>query len=317
MTGRRTVTGALALVLAVGAVGLVSVPATATPPQVTVEPTNATTGERLVVTLTGWPAGNVQLEICGNRARQGSVDCAAASARQLYVPGAEPVTSRIVAVAPPVACPCVIRAQTLDNGGGPAFAAGPVTGFTAVGILDNAAPVAPVEPDRLSLRITGLSMEPARQDWRSLFGLGDELLIDVTVQEDGSADADLLQLSVLVGRGEQATTIVDVPAPGARNPPADAVNADAVNADAVRSGAGSAGAGARTVRIAVALDAPVYGRYTVHGQLHAGPPDDRAAPGVSFIAEAERYPWGWPVVAGTFLLVLLLRQLIGLRREQR
>ena len=55
-------------------------------PQVTVDADSATVGERTLVRLAGWPAGNVLVEVCGNEAARGSADCAVASAAQTYVP---------------------------------------------------------------------------------------------------------------------------------------------------------------------------------------------------------------------------------------
>ena len=75
--------------------------------------------------------------------------------------------------------------------------------------------------------------------------------------------------------------------------------------------------GSRTLRIVVPLDGPLYGRFAVHGQFQVGAPGDAAAPGVAFVAEAERYPWGWAAVAGGLILILLVRQFVGLARDRR
>ncbi|MFY1636333.1 hypothetical protein ACN27F_24175 [Solwaraspora sp. WMMB335] len=293
MTGRRTAGCALALVLLAGAASQPSAVARAAQPQVGVSPVTASVGQSVAVTLTGWPTGNVQLEICGNRARRGTLDCATAGASQLYLPGADPVSTRITVVAPPVACPCVIRVRTLGGGGVPtsavgSAAAGGVTGSAAVEIVGTDAPVAPADGGPARLRVTELAVVPADWDWPSLFALPSQLVIDLEVGNDGSADVSEARMSLLVGRPDRPTVIVDAP-----------------------ELAGLAAGQRRTVRIAVPLDAPVYGRYAVHGQIHGGAAEGiDTATGVAFVAEAERYPWGWAAVAGILVLVLLLRQLI-------
>ncbi|WJK32282.1 hypothetical protein [Solwaraspora sp. WMMA2065] len=293
MTGRRTSVGALALVLIAGAGGLPSAPAVAAPPQVSVDAASAAVGEWLTVTLTGWPAGNVQLEICGNRAARGSVDCAASEASQLHVPGADAVTSRLVLVEPPVACPCVVRARTVDAGGSGTGPVLPVTGSVPIDIVGSAAPLAPTVSGPARLHITDVTVVPTGWDWPALFGLSSEIRLDVDVRNDGPVDADELRLSLLSGRPGRPTVIVEPPGPASAP---------------LATGAG------RAIVVTAPVDFPVYGRYAVHGQLGTGVGGDGA---VAFVVETERYPWGWPAVAAVLVVVLLLRQVIGLRRISR
>ncbi|MDG4764042.1 hypothetical protein O7632_07975 [Solwaraspora sp. WMMD406] len=294
----------LALVLLAGAAGLPSTPASAAQPQVRVDPATAAVGDRLTVTLTGWPAGNIQLDVCGNQADRGSLDCATLAAHHRHLAGPDPVTTSITVVAPPVACPCVVRARSLDpaaTGAATGAVTGdPVTGVASLGIVGLVVPAAPVDPDPGQLRITGLTVRPAGWDWPALFALPSRLLVEVDLHNDGPATAVDPRLAVLVGRPGQATLIVE--------PPQVPVLA-----------AGER----RAVRIAVPVDAPVYGRYAVHGQLdwavgpggHAGIP--YAGTPVVFVAETERYPWGWAALAGVLLLILLARQVVGLVRDRR
>ncbi|MFY1698015.1 hypothetical protein [Solwaraspora sp. WMMA2101] len=288
MTGRRTSACALALVLAAGAGGLPSAPATATAPQVAVAPTDAPVGAPVTVTLTGWPTGTVQLEICGNQARRGALDCAAGAARQLYVADPQPLAARLTVAAPPVACPCVVRARTLAPD-----AAASVVGTAAIDVTDLTAPVAPAGPDRTGLRLTGLSVAPAERDWATVFALRGEIVIDVDLRNDGTAEVGAAQLSLLTGRPGRPTSVVE-----------------ATDVAPLPAGRGT------TVRIVVPVDGPLYGRYAVQGRLTtADPVGDADA--VVFEVQTERYPWGWAALAGLLVVGLLVRQTVGWRRDHR
>lgn len=204
------------------------------------------------------------------------------------------MTGRLTLAAPPVACPCVIRARTLDPGTPDNAAPTPVTSTVAIDITGLTAPVAPATANPARLRLDGVTVAPADRGWSTLFALRGAVVLDVDVRNDGPSDVDTPRLSLLTGRPGRATVIADAP-------------------EIAPLPAGER----RTVRIVVPLDGPLYGRYAVHGQFHVGAPDDAAAPGVAFVAEAERYPWGWAAVAGGLILILLVRQFVGLARDRR
>ncbi|MFV2083996.1 hypothetical protein [Micromonospora sp. LOL_021] len=291
MTGRRTSACALALILAAGAGGLPSTPATATAPQVAVAPAAALVGATVTVTLAGWPTGTVQLEICGNQARRGALDCATGSARQLYVADRQPVSARLTVAAPPVACPCVVRARALAPPATDEVATVTVTGTAAIDVTDLAAPVAPAGPDRTGLRLAGVSVAPAERNWPALFALRGEIRIDVDLRNDGTAEVGAAQLFLLTGRPGRATSVVE-------------------GTDIASLPAGHA----TTVRIVVPIDGPLYGRYAVLGRLT---PAEMVggSDAVEFEVRTERYPWGWAALAGLLILVLLVRQFVGWRRD--
>jgi len=290
VTGRRTSVCALALVLVAGAGGLPSAPATATAPQVAVAPADAPVGAPVSVTLTGWPTGTVQLEVCGNQARRGALDCATGSARQLYVADPQPVAAQLTVAAPPVACPCVVRARALAPDTEDAVAV-PVTGTAAIDVTDLTAPVAPAGPDRAGLRLAGVSVAPAERNWSALFALRGEIAIDVDLRNDGTAEVGAAQLSLLTGRPGRATSVVEA-------------------TDIAPLPAGQA----TTVRIVVPVDGPLYGRYAVLGRLTTAEMVGGSA-AMGFEVQTERYPWGWAALAGLLILVLLVRQFVGWRRD--
>jgi hypothetical protein len=78
----------------------------------TVEP-----GERVVVTLDGFAAPSVTIEVCGNEARRGSSDCNMAASEGLRIDaGDEPTVVQMPIAAPPVDCPCVLRVSSRATG---------------------------------------------------------------------------------------------------------------------------------------------------------------------------------------------------------
>jgi hypothetical protein len=272
-------------------------------------------GARIVVGLAGWPAGTVQLELCGNGARRGVRDCAVTAAAHVYVPPSGGATVQITVPAPPVGCPCVLRAGVV--GGGPATA-------VPVRVSGVAAPPA-AEPDAApGLRIAELRVAgPRDRDrWAGLFGLPTRITVELSVHNAGDTEV-VPAATLLTGRPDRVTTIVGPP----------------------RLGPIPAGA-TRTYVIDVPLDAPAVGRYAVHGQVGrsdaaggdtraATSGDLRTAPGggpgpqvpagtgragtaAEFVAETSVYPWGLPALAALLLLARpagrALRRWAGRRR---
>jgi hypothetical protein len=231
-------------------------------PMLTVAPVTGPTGARFLVTLTGWPSGTVQLELCGNAARRGSLDCASAAAVQLYLPASGTGSAHLTVVPPPVGCPCVVRATSVTGGlvrTVPVASAG----------LPSAEPLAP-EPVA-QLRVTELTIV-ADGGRAAYFAFPGELLLRLTVRNDGAAPAEPT-LSLLVGRPDRVDTIVEPPPLG--------------TIDAGES---------RSYLLSVPLPAPVHGKYAVHGRIVGG---ERP---VEFVAETEHRPWGLIALAGLVLL---------------
>ncbi|MDI5944197.1 hypothetical protein QLR68_39895, partial [Micromonospora sp. DH15] len=100
-------------------------------------------GQRVLVGLDGWPAGTVQVEVCGNAARRGALDCATGDATHAQVPPSGRARLPLLLAAPPVACPCVLRVRT-PTGTAAATADLPLTGV-------DAPPAAPGVPAALAL----------------------------------------------------------------------------------------------------------------------------------------------------------------------
>lgn len=244
-------------------------------PQVTVDADSATVGERTLVRLAGWPAGNVLVEVCGNEAARGSADCAVASAAQTYVPDSGDSVVRLTVTAPPVACPCVIRAR--------ATAGGPVatTPITLDGLPDDADEAAPTHTPTEAPVITEVRIEE-RHSWAALFGGPAPRTVTVMVANPGEETAIDPHLTVLVGRGDHPTTQIDAPQLGPIEP-----------------------GGQRTYELPVTIPAPAFGHYTVRGELDVA----------VFLAETTHYPWGLPALFGALALLALLRAGLRPRRR--
>jgi hypothetical protein len=262
---------------------LLAAPTPGPPPQVTVEPDTVTVGDRLTVQLAGWPAGNVLIELCGNRGAGGSTDCAVASSVQTHVPDSGAAAAVLPVAAPPVPCPCAVRVRDLP---GAVTAAAPIAVAGApTGAVD------PREPGSLpggggapqrgaggESQVTDVSVSGG-WSWPALFGGPARRTVTFTVDNPGGTPVTEPQLMLLLGRGDHPTAPVDAP-----------------DLESVPPG------GHRTYQVPVTLPAPTFGTYTVRGEVA----------GAAFLAETTTYPWGLTIalaalVAATVLFRLLRR----------
>ncbi|RIV39115.1 hypothetical protein [Micromonospora radicis] len=223
----RPLTYAVALVA-----GLALTGAPAPDPRVGLDRSEAKPGERVLVRLTGWPAGTVVIELCdaGTPPR-----CAVDTSAQIHLPGTGSGGAPLTVAAPPGGCPCRVRVTTLDTRLS-AGAALVVTGArpTAVGA---AAPTA-IRP----VVIADAQLE--RDDgWAAYFGLASRRTLVLRLRNEQAAPAPV-SWSFSVGRGPEPTGFVVPPVPP-------------------DLGAGEE----REVRIPVALPAPALGAYQIHGEI--------------------------------------------------
>jgi hypothetical protein len=104
--------------VAVALVGVAATPAIAQAggpgPVIGVAPYVTQLGATTKVSLAHWPGQLVVVSICGDLAHRGSQDCDQVDSVGIVIsPTGE--GSGLVTVAPPIGCPCVIRATTPDN----------------------------------------------------------------------------------------------------------------------------------------------------------------------------------------------------------
>ncbi|WP_213453213.1 hypothetical protein [Rhizomonospora bruguierae] len=236
-------------------------------------------GQQIMVTLRHWPPGTVQLELCGNGAHRGALDCASDQATYAQVPAAGTAVVPILLAAPPVACPCLVQARNL-TGAVQATAALPLTGVTAA---PAPAPAAAPELAIDELRVA------ERGPLRGWFGFPEELTVHLTLRNPGPAAVVDPPLTLLFGPAGRAHTIVDAPALGTIEP-----------------------GQAREYDIRVPMDLAVIGKHELHGRV------DLPERPVAFVIETTRYPWGLFVLAAILVAIpIALRPRSRRPRQQR
>lgn len=247
----------LLLLLPVLAV-LLPVPARAADATVTVDKLVVRLGERVTVRLAGWPQGNVALEICGNLAQRGSIDCAAGAGTTLAVDATGAAMGLVPVTKPPVGCPCVVRAR--PSGAGAARLA--AIGVIGVPVL-KAKLVTTAEPTTVAAVTYRISGPGFFEQW------GGPALrtLSVTVRNTGKVPVPEPRLSVQTGRPGQTSARRSPLAMGSLAPGEE-----------------------RSYDLPVMFDAPAWGRYTVRGEVLGA---DRT---VAFYAHTNAYPWGLGVV---------------------
>lgn len=242
-------------------------------PTVGLSPSVAAVGDAVTVSLQGWPTGPTLVELCGNEARRGSVDCDVVGAGATTVAADGHGRIQLVLGTPPAPCPCVVRVSSrvealartapIDVPGLPAGAAGievPATG----------APVRAVEVEEL--RVVD-DAEPA-----ALFGAAATRRLELRIRNTGDV-AVTPRLSVSVGDGD-APRAVEVPAVP-EIPPGEAA----------------------AVRATFHLPALTFGRETVTGRI------DGVDQPVRFVTSTATTPWGL-LIAGALAAYLLLLRLV-------
>lgn len=174
-------------------------------PTLAVSPGSVAAGDDMVVTISGFRAANVTVSVCGNAAARGSVDCDLVGSEGIALRNA--VTTRGLQVhAPPVPCPCVVRAasRTQDE--------------VAIATLDLLGhPVAEVvRSDASSLLDVIVDVRRASGGaWprlRSSLGGPTSYALDVTVRNRSGLELDGVALSATATRGGDQVAGVELPA---------------------------------------------------------------------------------------------------------
>ena len=247
---------------------------------VTVAPAVATPGERVLVTLEGWPETAVSVMVCGNAARRGSQDCdlIGADAVRVHEGGAR---VDLVVTVPPVGCPCVVRVATPSNDviRTAALIVEGVPGATDL------APATAGSTDALTLDAVVIEPDASvGEQLVSAFAGPTARTLRLRLTNNSGAPLSGLRLVVTVGRSADGGETVDAP-------PLPEVPATST----------------RVVRVPIELAAPAWGDYTVVGSVYGVP-----AP-VRFEAPTTNDAWGW-FLAIPIALVILARIL---RRRER
>ncbi|MFV0309867.1 MAG: sortase [Desertimonas sp.] len=202
---------ALVALVAVGSVprtGLAT-PAAPDPPapaaSITISADTAAPGDVVVVEIGGFPDGDVELSACARGGMSSSM-CAVRDA-QVVRAVAGVATAELRVVEPPGACPCVVRATTLDS---ETVALAPIS-IEGVEVV----PVAEPEPAAPSLQVlaSNLVRDGALGDIvGEALGLGGTRTFEVTVRNNGDATGTA---TLRVDAGTRPATVEAVVAPRA------------------------------------------------------------------------------------------------------
>lgn len=261
--------------------------ARAAEPALTVDRAAVKAGERVGVRAAGWTPGNLVLEVCGNQAGNGSVDCAVDAATSIAVAGDGTGAANLVITVPPAPCPCVLRARALVGG------AAAVTPLVIHGAKTRPASQLASARQPKALTIGGARLTGGGSSWAALIGGPARRTLTVTVRNTGAAPVPEPRLSIVAGRPGQPTIIVAVPSVGAL-----------------------AAGQERTLAIPVTFGAPTWGSYSVRVEARGA---DQPVVGH---AHTYSYPWLLfllPLLGGALAVRRLLRRRAGLpaRRPTR
>jgi hypothetical protein len=239
----------------------------------------AKTGETVTVDLAGWPAGNVYIEVCGNEARRGSSDCDLTTAMTAFVRPDGSGRALFKLGTPPIGCPCVVRVSDL---GQTVNVSTPITVSDVKVLSDEERP----SSARLERKLEVVSATLVGSGpWTAYLGAAGRRTLELTLRNTGGAPLTNPGLSIAVGRWNDTNTIVPTPDLGTLKP-----------------------GDVRTYEIPVTLELPVFGRYTVDGEVLGL---DEV---VSFRATTTTHPWG---LGGVVVLVVALLVTWRVLRKKR
>ena len=248
-------------------------------PTVDPPPGELVIGSQIVITGKGWlPRQNVKLEICGNGATNGSVDCDAPSSKIFGVWDDGTLHAPMTVAGPPKPCPCLIRASTLTSA---SVAAAPVQ---IVGVGE--APIvneSPLVTGRTALKIVS-AVVSSKTSPKSWFGGAVPQILTVTVENVSQFAVSAPLLVAAWGKDANQPHVISSPA----------------------SGDDLAPGGRRTFVVPFLLDPFSYGTYVVKGSV--GFVGDR----IQFSTQTSTYPWALPILALVLFqcLVVLARNVL-------
>lgn len=262
----------IALALAAGAALLALASPTAagadTRPSITLSAGSAAPGTQVIVAGDGFPAHSViRLQICGNAATRGSVDCDQESSSNLAPSDAGGFRIPIPVVAPPTTCPCVVQATStaLDT---------PITvPLVVVGV--GVGPIQQVVVSQTPLKVVSAKLS----GWGPLtawFGAAPQRTLVLTLRNPTADGIDIPPFTLTRGHHSPDTIV-----------------------RSIELGTLAAGE-TRTYRLPLRFDVVAIGNLSVGGDV--GVPGRSA----SFTAGSWAVPWGLVVLAIVAVQLVLL-----------
>jgi hypothetical protein len=240
-----------------------------TAPVVHVSSTSVAMGQLLPVTGAGWsPIGQtVQIEICGQNARDLSNDCDQANQYTAAIRAGGIFYGALTVHIPPAPCPCVV---VVSDQSGLSAANVPIT-ILGAPIVAVPPPVTPAAPVALSAKVqTPVSVS----GW---FGGPKSVTLVLRVTNLSHIMYESPALTVNVGKGRNPTGFVE-----------------GITMAPLAAGA------TQVLRIPVTLPPFTAGHYTVRAQVITGQGQ------VSTVVGTTTYPWGLLAVAVVLLVVFLI-----------
>ncbi|GAB3685477.1 hypothetical protein GCM10027589_54440 [Actinocorallia lasiicapitis] len=229
-------------------------------PVIELDKTEVKAGQTVTVKLSGWPAGNVAVELCGNEGRRGSADCAVGSSATTFVNAEGRGTVLLNVAKPPVGCPCVVSVKPVGGG----------TARTVPIKVRGTATLNEIQQDDAaaasrSLTVTAVGVEGS--SFGAWFGGGASRTFVYTIRNDGAVAVTDPPVTLSYGRSPDPTGVLTAPALGTLAPGEE-----------------------RTYRVPVTFAAPAFGAYQVRGEITG---IERPA---VFTGQTSSYPWAWPVL---------------------
>jgi hypothetical protein len=235
----------------------------------------------VVVEGRGFPSQtyNVQVEVCGNQALNGTADCNSPTARTTFTDAAGSFSLDLVVAMPPKPCPCVVVAFA------PALSDLVTVPFAVIGAPEAAPAAPPPAFAQKTLKVEGARLEGNR-DWQTWFGASTTRDLVFTVYNTGTAPVDDPPLVLTAGKGNNPGGVVTSPRVGHIEPGAR-----------------------RVVRAAVPFEPLSFGRYTVKGRIGNTGAEE------TFRVHTSTYPWGLFALVIVVLQIILLGMRNVLRRR--
>ena len=179
--------------------------AAAAAPHLVVSPSVAVPGGTVQVEVSGLiPNQNYQLQICGNDAARGSVDCSLMNAVSWVSTPSGTISTPILVVLPPSPCPCVVAA--ISPNAGPNVK-GPIS---ITGAPQETVTAPPAQPKVVVVDVA-LSGSTQPKEW---LGFAASRTLVLTVRNSGAAPAANLFLTASIGSAPAAVPTLPGLAPG-------------------------------------------------------------------------------------------------------
>jgi hypothetical protein len=166
---------------------------------------NVNIGDPVLIDGSGWPGHTlVYLQVCGNNALNGSIDCALESGVNAGV-GADGSFSMTVRVSrPPSPCPCVVYVSD------PSSVGAAVVPINVSGVASSPGSLQTTPQIYQVLRVTGVHFK-GHTPWLMWFGAGATRTIVFTVTNVGDVVVSQAQMSLAFGKGRNPTGFVNAP----------------------------------------------------------------------------------------------------------